>query len=460
MDPRLFEASYTGNVDRLYSLVKENVLILNAASLAEGDNPLHVASMAGHASFAREVLKLRTEFANELNQDGFSPLHIAAARGDVNMVRELLKVGSRLCLVKGREERIPLHYSAIKGRGEVLKELVSACPDSLEEVTARRESVLHLAVKNSQFEVFKLLVQQLKWLNKEHVLNCRDGQGNQILHLAVARKQYEVVEFLVSGDPIEKDLIEVNARNEAGLTPLDILLLINNETGDVEIAEILTRCGATRATGLPSVVTVATEDPEPRTGQSNGHHLQSPGRHNSRRTWTSRCTSFLRVKEERTQWLEYFKYKRERDSPGDVRNALLVVAALIATATYQAVLQPPGGLWQDNSGPSSNSTGATNNGTASYKAGQAVLGTENPVSYILFLIFNSVGFFAAIQMIYNLTFGFPMQMELQVALFALVAMYDTAMVGLTPNTSFNFFFVGLSIFLPVIIGLARLWVRT
>lgn len=191
MDPRLLEASHTGNVDQLYSLVRENVLILNAASLVDGDNPLHIASMAGHVNFVREVLKLKTEFADELNQDGFSPLHIAAARGDVDIVRELLKVGNRLCLVKGREERIPLHNSVIKGRSEVLKELMSACPDSIEVVTARRESALHLAVKNSRFEALKLLVQQLKQSNKEHVMNWRDGQGNQILHLAVARKQYE-----------------------------------------------------------------------------------------------------------------------------------------------------------------------------------------------------------------------------------------------------------------------------
>ncbi|KAF8041395.1 hypothetical protein BT93_A0103 [Corymbia citriodora subsp. variegata] len=457
MDPRLFEASYTGNVDQLYSLVRENVLILNTASLVEGDNPLHVASMAGHVNFVREVLKLRTEFASELNQDGFSALHIAAARGDVDIVQELLKAGNHLCLVKGREERIPLHYTAIKGRSEVLKELVSACPDSIEEVTAQNESVLHLAMKNSQFEAFKLLVQQLKLFNKEQVLNCRDGQGNQILHLAVARKQYEVVKFLLSGEAIDKDLIEVNARNEAGLTPLGILLLINNEAGDAEIAEILMRSGATRPMGLPSVV-AATEDPEPQTDQLNGQHFQSPRYHQSRRTWTGRCLSFLKVND-KSQWLEYFKYKKERDSPGDLRNALLVVAALITTATYQAVLQPPGGLWQDDSGSSSSSTGGTNNGTPSHKAGQAVLGTKSPVSYILFLVFNSVGFYASIRMIFILTSGFPMQMELQVALCALIATYDTAMGSLMPNTFFNYYFVGLSIVLPVTLKLISQWVR-
>ncbi|KAK3433928.1 ankyrin repeat-containing protein ITN1-like [Eucalyptus grandis] len=164
MDPWLFEASHTGDVDQLCSLVRENDLILDVASLVNGYD---------HVNFVTEILKLKMELADELNQDGFSPLHIAAARGDVDIVRQLLKmkVGHRLCLVRGREERIPLHYSVIKGRSEVLKELFSACPDSIKEVTARRESALHLAVKNSRFEAFKLLMQQLKRSNKEHILN-------------------------------------------------------------------------------------------------------------------------------------------------------------------------------------------------------------------------------------------------------------------------------------------------
>ncbi|XP_018727620.1 ankyrin repeat-containing protein BDA1 [Eucalyptus grandis] len=453
MDPRLFEASQTGNVDQLYSLVRENVLILDVASLVDGYNPLHVASLAGHVNFVREILKLKMELADELNQDGFSPLHIAAARGDVDIVRELLKVGSRLCLVKGREERIPLHYSVIKGRSEVLKELVLACPDSIEEVTARRESALHLAVKNSRFEALKLLVQQLKLSNKEHILNWQDGQGNRILHLAVARKQYEVVKFLLSGDAIDKDMIEVNARNEAGLTPLDSLLLVNNEASDVEIVEILTRSGATRGTGLPSgsMVTVATEEPQPQTDQSNENGRRS------RRTWTDRCPCFLKVSHERDEWFEEFQYKKGRDSPGDVRNALLVIAALIATATYQAVLQPPGGLWQADSGPSTNGTNATTNGTASYKAGQSVLGTTNEVAFMVFLIFNTTGFFASLQMIYILTWGFPMQRELRVAMLALIMTYDFLMPKLAPNAFVGRFFFGLSIAVPFMLGILGVW---
>ncbi|KAF8032208.1 hypothetical protein BT93_D1202 [Corymbia citriodora subsp. variegata] len=295
-----------------------------------------------------------------------------------------------------------------------------------------------------------MLVQQLKQFNKEQVLNCRDGQGNQTLHLAVARKQYEVVKFLLSGEAIDQNLIEVNARNEAGLTPLDILVLVNSEASDAEIAEILMRSGATRPVGSPSVV-VATGDPEPQTEQSNRNHFQS------RRTWTGRCLYFL--VNGGSPWLEYFMYKKERESPADVRNALLVVATLITIATYQAVLQTPGGFWQNDSGSSSNSTEGTNNGIQSYIAGQAVLGTKKPVSYVFFLFFNSVGFFASIRMIHILTSGFPMQMELKVAVVALLTTYDTAMASLTPNRFANYFFVGLSIVLPAILALISKWVR-
>jgi hypothetical protein len=53
------------------------------------------------------------------------------------------------------------------------------------------------------------------------------------------------------------------------------------------------------------------------------------------------------------------------------RNALLVIAALFVTVTYQAVLSPPGGLWQDDYKPE---TQTLCNTTAPLKAGSSHLG--------------------------------------------------------------------------------------
>ena len=43
----------------------------------------------------------------------------------------------------------------------------------------------------------------------------------------------------------------------------------------------------------------------------------------------------------------------------DRRNVLLVVATLLLTVTYQGVLSPPGGLWQDDQSPGANQTNIT-----------------------------------------------------------------------------------------------------
>lgn len=192
MDKRLFEAASTGDVDSLFVLVNNNAFLLDSVDLYGSDTPLHVACMAGQINFVREILNLRQQYAREVNQDGFSPLHIAAAKGHVEIVRELLKIGHELCLLKGREMRIPLHYAAVKGRVQVMEELISACSESVEQVTVRGETALHLAVKNSRFEAFVLLVEHLTRSGKEHMLNMKDSHGNTILHLAVALKLYEV----------------------------------------------------------------------------------------------------------------------------------------------------------------------------------------------------------------------------------------------------------------------------
>ncbi|KAI3683167.1 hypothetical protein L1987_83667 [Smallanthus sonchifolius] len=227
MDQRLFQAALNGDVDHLLREVEANPSMLHAVALEDGENPLHIACLAGHLNFAATVVKLRPQLSWELNQDGFSPLHIAASCGHIEIVKELLQVNIDLCL-----------------------ELLLSHLESIDCTTAQGETALHLAVKNNQFKVFQALIQHVKQVNKEDLLNSKDLYENTILHLAVYKKQYQVVDHILNGGVISKEKMELNSLNKSGLTPVDMLLMFQSEAGDREIHDILIQTGALKAGNL------------------------------------------------------------------------------------------------------------------------------------------------------------------------------------------------------------------
>ncbi|KAK4372071.1 hypothetical protein RND71_007455 [Anisodus tanguticus] len=284
-----------------------------------------------------------------------------------------------------------------------MRELLATSPDSAEEVTARGETCLHLAVKNHQFEAFKLLLENLKEFNKYDLLNKKDIQGNAVLHLAVSTKQYEA-------------------------NTLHLL----KESGDRDIEEILRASGAVYVENMQSFQQEALP-------QSWVVSVQDPSNEYSSREQRSE-----RPRSRSKKLQDFFKYHKTKDCPGKVRDTLLVIAILIATATYQTVLSPPGGVWQDTFRPDENNN-TSSDGKMSLRriAGQSVMGTNNPISYGLFLVFNSIGFFVSLYMINFLTIGFPLQLELQVSLVALTITYDTVISAITPNRGISLFFFNL-----------------
>lgn len=144
MDPELKEASRIENVDTLNQLLQRDSLLLDRLTIIPfpTNNPIHIASLLGHADFVREILKQRPELARDLNEQGLSPLHLASAKGHLLVVKELLKVGSKLCLIVDKDGLMPIHTAAIKGRIDVLRELSDACPNSMQSVTSHGDTIL------------------------------------------------------------------------------------------------------------------------------------------------------------------------------------------------------------------------------------------------------------------------------------------------------------------------------
>ena len=225
----------------------------------------------------------------------------------------------------------------------------------------------------------------------------------------------------------------MNSLNKRALTPLDVLLLFQSEAGDREIEDILRQAGAVKAEDLHSLTEVVIA--EERIKSTNNQINEQPTTNQAR--------------PRAAQLLDYFQYNHIKDSQSEVRNILLVVVILIATATYQAVLSPPGGVWQDDLASNSNNT-------ASHAAGKAIMGSKNMVIYGLFLLFNSIGFFTSLMMIIILTTGFPMRFELRLSILALMVTYDVCMAEIAPNKSLNRLFTIIAIVIPLIIPIITL----
>ncbi|XP_011003549.1 PREDICTED: alpha-latrotoxin-Lt1a-like [Populus euphratica] len=427
MDTRLFEAAQTGNIDYLQQLLAENPFILNNTQLS-AENPLNIAAAMGHVDFVKEIIRLKPVFAREVNQEGFSPMHIAADNGQVEIVKEIMEVDIKLCRLEGRQKMTPFHHAAIRGRAEVIGLMLSGCPDCIEDETERRETALHLAVRNNRFEAIKKLVDWIREMNKEYLLNMKDEQGNTVFHLASWKKQRRVIEIFLGGGSVSTGLLEVNAINHTGITALDVILLFPSEAGDREIVEILRSAGAMRARDtVPSTVTnTQTSTDNPSTPE---------------RCWSNR-----------DNFVEYFKFKKDRDSPSEARGALLVIAVLVATATFQVGVGPPGGVWQDTNIPDQKNITSSN--TAHF-AGQSIMATTNTVGFMLFVFFNSVGFSMSLYMLYVLTSKFPLQFELQICLLAMYCTYGTALSCIVPSNLYLFVQLTTTILSSTMSALAR-----
>ncbi|KAF7848787.1 hypothetical protein BT93_L1561 [Corymbia citriodora subsp. variegata] len=406
MERRLLEAARKGNIDELKDLISRNEQILKEMALeGAGHTLLHVACVGGHLDFVRELLKHMPKLAEKVNHGGFSPLHIAAAQGEVEIAKELLTVGSHLCSVKGWEGRIPLHYAVINGELDVMKLLLSASPESIEETTAREETAVHLAVKNNRFKVLIWLVEHLKQHKKEQVINWKDHKGNTALHLAADAKNFEVVNFLLRGHAVEPNVVEVNALNDSGLTPLDVSTLSQRGARDREIRDILTRTGAVHGGGRlnsPASRPVSEDDHD----IEGGNGYQSGGEPVTNALQSLSLSTSKNLNTDDRKW---------------IHEALLVVAALIANATYQSVLQPPSIVGHDKADNTSGGSKDNSSGGSVYKGNTLTYGTG--LVYVLFLGGNTFGFLMSVQMIICLTKRFPLKAPIRLSLTAMVLTY-------------------------------------
>ncbi|PSS11748.1 Ankyrin repeat-containing protein [Actinidia chinensis var. chinensis] len=348
-----------------------------------------------------------------------------------------------MCLARDRDGLNPLHLAAKKGMLDVLKELVRIRPDAARASVDQGGTVLHLCVKHFQIEALKLL---MKAVNDKGFINAGDAYGNTILHLAVGDKQTETVKYLLMSGKID-----VNAKNANGYTALDVLAQSRRDVQDWDIGNSLQEAGALKSSAIPSscnanrserprgmppvvhdqIMLLSTQERNSPNHMvvhdgamqlpTNGSNLQIPSflcGGGSPQIDTQRDKSKNNLNQ--GEWL------------AKKRDALMVVASLLASMAFQAGVNPPGGVWQENS----------TTGPGPHRAGEAVVAYNYPETYKYYLRANTISFVASLSTLLLLISGLPfrrktfMWMLMVIMWLSITSMaftYSYSIVAITPK---------------------------
>ncbi|MCL7034652.1 hypothetical protein MKW94_012821 [Papaver nudicaule] len=173
-----------------------------------------------------------------------------------------------------------------------------------------------------------------------------------------------MIKYLLKDNLMEVEAI--NTINKNGYAALDILSQNPiRDLKDIEIGDLLRDAGALRARDQQLAAAASSS------------------------TWVQPLFSLISSRNEK--YLENDNWLTKKHS------VLMVVASLIATMAFQAGLNPPSGVWQDNSGK------------PKHLAGTSILADNAPRIYLLYMISNTTGFLASLSIILLLISGLPLK---------------------------------------------------
>ena len=168
---------------------------------------------------------------------------------------------------------------------------------------------------------------------------------------------------------------DANALNWMGFTALDVLEHSPKDFKRFALQNILMDAGVERANNQNNL--------PPPSATTIGHH------ESGKPTQLSKQRS-----KQKGNWIE------------EMRGALMVVATVITTITYQPALSPPGGVWQSDI-KDSNQANACSGKNKYCEAGTLVLAYSYESYYLAFLVCNTIAFTASLSITLLLISGFP-----------------------------------------------------
>jgi len=211
------------------------------------------------------------------------------------------------------------------------------------------------------------------------------------------------VKLLLGGDGSQQEAVGVNVANKSGFTALDVSDVVQQMVGEPTyfiIRDSLLRAGALRGSEVEEMETAQV------------HHRQiSMTTLPPQTLWQFLFHEISLL----NPWRFWETLAKEVEkSTSQTQNALLVVAVLIATITYQAILNPPNGVYIGSDYTAANIS-------------------ANLQEFIPFMVPNSIGFFASLAVIILVMDEFPLKALLGIAVRCMAASYVCGLLVIGPS---------------------------
>ncbi|KAF8031644.1 hypothetical protein BT93_D0759 [Corymbia citriodora subsp. variegata] len=293
-----------------------------------------------------------------------SRLHQAIEHDDVDELHNLIEEEPQLLdrVSKYPFPHTPLHHAAAKGKTLVAMEIAILKSSFARKLNSKADSPMHLALQSKHYQTVRaLMTRDLKLIRvpgrcgitPSHYIATKEGEDEAKL----------LAEFLCTCKSSIEDL----------MSKCETAAHVAVKNHNVKALKVLV--GWLKRVNLTEILNWKDQDDDAA--------VRRP------------LSRFLSRKLTLFEWLTiWFGLRDESD-----RDIILLVCILVTAATYQAVLTPPGGYWQDNSSnPPAHSTIVTANSSRiaveeSHEAGNIILSGS---SLYQFTALNSLIFLSSV----------------------------------------------------------------
>ncbi|KAK1304031.1 hypothetical protein QJS10_CPB11g01203 [Acorus calamus] len=372
----LFLAADRGLLNSVKRLLTGRVLESDCTG-PNGWTALHAAVFRRNMGIAEELLKCKPELNNIGDASGNTPLHYAVAYHESNMMELMLKsdatASKSIAYHKNVDGHTPLHVAAACGYMSMVKAIADKYPGCVTLTDNQGRTVLHVAVQADHLTVVKHILKHPQFAG---LINDRDNDGNTPLHLAALNHNHVMVLFLSTS---VRHKMDTNPMNSGGRTPRDILdTKIRYQEGDLK------RIFAHYA-GIYAPLRVLFIEAGGRHGPrlcDLAKKLKQSGKR--RRPATTNKKPKAR-KDDGDSDLDEEDYdddggKGESRTLEKLASNLMLVAILIITVAFAAIITMPGGFESD---PGNNTTTTTTNTTNNGYGGTAAFVLTDTLAFLL-----------------------------------------------------------------------------